>query len=573
MKKLIIIALTTLFATLFCIQKANAETYSIEESSAVVDLTTTKPAVYYTAKIINNSENQLITKLTFSFPINFDSIKFKLNGISAPLSVASKTVTVDLSNIKINVKQTADIEMIIESSDLNVQLGSLTRVYIPSFDIAKNGNDYSLKIRTPKDWQKITYSSEDYRETEIGEIIQFEITTSHQILLTFGESNATLVNATWGVIDENNDISVSIPLPGSPTSSFIFSDTINTNKAYRDSFNNEYLIITSKAGFMSKGTYTGTLVKNKDKIFNITKNSHYYRGIEELGLSSDLSLKETYKQLLEKFKPEVENASFERKNVSEIIKKENQNSLDYANTLVAFYRKNNIDAEIVYGLVNFPSINKFYWHFWVAYREDSNSNWKECDPYLEDLTGLNFFNTVNPERAIWGTIGDISDVNSLGFQYLQNIDSLISFQNNIPEIEKKVDVAVDITDKIYSGYNMPIQLIVHNYGNTSIYFEEIRFENVILQVKDIGKYLIIPKGVEIIPIETAVIRNPLKSGKYTLKGKIKVNIECEREEYDFEKEAMVEVNHKRLYANAIVVFLSVNIIYFSLRIYKRKKRI
>jgi len=140
----------------------------------------------------------------------------------------------------------------------------------------------------------------------------------------------------------------------------------------------------------------------------------YFEGVDSIiGVNTDDPAK-IYKILLTRLAPNTAITQWTRNSVKELLQKQEHTDLDYANTLVAIFQSKQIPSRIAYGMIRYPD-GKFYWHFWVLYLENQNGKkqWKEVDPYLEEVTGYQHFEYVPPVRLIWGTLNPDSDLSDL----------------------------------------------------------------------------------------------------------------------------------------------------------------
>lgn len=394
-------------------QEAEALGYSViiefdiafgEESSAAVNQKVT---------ITNNSEEFLSSSLSLDFPFkNVDSLQVESGGELLPANIESGRLWVEFTDNALDFGEQRTLNIKYQVPAFVEEFGTVRSFLWPKFMIENEETTYPVRINYPIQWEDILYSSQ-------GVDINYAFETRRAI--AFNSVNKPLRVYVGNYSLKQLDISIDenagglgkqdlfIPLKdgfhfvGDQDSTTV--ETVNGQMQAK---------VNLKEYYRSRGMM---VMARSGNIFPDSQASgSYYKGVETFpGIDTDNPVK-LYQILLSRLNPSRSILEWSRGSVTEILNKTSHTDLDYANTFTAVFRSKNIPAHVVYGIARYPD-GKFYWHFWNVYqeREGQNMVWKEVDPYLEDLTGAQYFQNVPPVRIIWGVLGaesDLSDLNT-----------------------------------------------------------------------------------------------------------------------------------------------------------------
>jgi len=528
--------------------------------------------IVYSATIQNNSEKFLVSELHFILPNNVQLLNVEIDSKKIIFENNETGVSINLLKSSIDLGKTAVVTMTFNGEQVE-EIADFKRIYIPSFDFVGGENNYNLTVQVPNLWGKMRYISSNYSTQNDVDYRLINIDTVGEAMLVFGDEREYFVQAEWRIDNTEEQKNYRLPIPKSPLNSFVFSELTNTARAIQDSVQNEYLLLQLDKDQIHTGNFSGSaILQNQfDGFTSQIGNLGYLANVEELGIEIDQDSNKIYLDLLDKLTPQVKSNIIVRKYIKDINDEDSHTSLDYASALVALFRKKNIESEVVYGVANYPKSSVNHLHYWVLYKSPDTHEWIQADPYFQDLFGYDFYMQVTPTRLAWGILEDFNDCTNMGIQYYGDFDKLLIFQGDPIEVKQDYNVTVNIFDETYSGKNLPINLIIHNDGNTSIYLKELKLGNRYMDQNELKKYLIIPEGVEIIPINGVFVLNPLTSGEYKLNGFAVVEVDGEDIEIPFQETILLKVDHNTIYTNSIILLFIVFISYFMIRKYIKRK--
>jgi len=579
--RVIVLIITTLIvlSKLFGIVYAEeAIEYSISNQNVAVsfnkDTANNKiqSKIIYSATIQNNSNKFLISELHFILPKGIQLLNVEIDSKKIVFENNKSGISINLAKSSIDLGKTASITMTFNGEQVE-EISDFKRIYIPNFDFIGGENEYKLKVQIPNKWGDIRYISSDYSIQDAADYHLIDMNTDNEAMLVFGSEREYFVQAEWQIKNADTPMDYRLPLPKSPLNHFIFSELTNTSRAIQDTVLNEYLLLQLDKGQVHTGKFSGSAILQDhfDGLKSQIGNLGYLADVDQLDIDLGQDSSKIYLDLLDKLTPQVKSNIIVRKYIKDINNEDSHTSLDYASALVALFRKKNIESEVIYGIVNYPRSNNNYVHYWVLYKPTDSDKWMQADPYFQDLFGYDFYTQVTPTRLAWGILEDSNGCTNMGIQYYSDFDKLLTFKGDPIEVKQDYNVTVNIFDETYSGKNLPINLIIHNDGNTSIYLKELKLGNRHMDQNELKKYLIIPEGVEIIPVNGVFVLNPLTSGEYKLNGFAIVEVDGEDIEIPFQEIIFLKVDHNMIYTNSIMLMIIVFISYFMIRKYIKHK--
>lgn len=527
-----------------------------------------------TVVIENKSENNLISEINVTIPLKFQNLKTTYSGKKISATVKSNKVNIDFGDNYIKPQSKKTITLEYELLDLVSQFGRIYTIQLPKLN--DQSREYRLKFSYPEEWGELSFSSiKNIQVEKENEVYNVEADVNSEAIFMVGDYTAASMSLAWNIHNTSgNAKTYRIPLPSGPSTIFTYEEWRNITKGYKDDMGNEYLLLELKPQQILAGDISG-LISFERKDFHEQKgNKSFLKGYSNLDVAKFESVEGIYNKVLEILQPEQTGQLRKRRTVEELVNNENQSSVDYANALVSALRSNGFSSELVYGPAKLPFSDKFIWHYWVLYKENDSSPWMQVDPYMEDLTGYDFFDSITPERIIWGVLSDDMDVSTLGLEYYPDINSNVTFLEESPVLglDSVFEVTVDITDKVFSGKLIPVQLIIHNKSNRSLTLEEIKLENITLDWEDLKNTSIVPDGIGIVKVPGVSVKNPLIKGAKDIEGSIIVNIGGDKQTKTLSKIVEFEVDQTLLTLNTVMVFAFTTALYVFIRYHYHNKK-
>lgn len=554
--------------------EAKAEYYS-EVDFAVEVLEDNTLYVDQEVFLENTSKTYLISHLSFRLPVRVEKLAASMNGQKVPVKSEGSTIEVDISEYHIRPNKKATIRIQYQIAGLVHSNGTLKRLYWPKFKLGADKQNVQFKY--PQAWGELEYTNtppEKILNEGEAKIIKYD--GGRDILFSFGKVNNVAINASWVVNNPTQEnISIRLPLPSGINNKLVFEAYENFGNGRIDEAGNSYLIHEVAASQSKSGFFSGKLSSEKANDYKGQGGqSSYYTDYQVLEIDWEQDPQKIYRDLLEKFTPQTEITTWERRPLERINEREQQDPLDYAQALTALYRKGGYDAEVVFGLVNTPLIDQTNWHFWVIYREDIDSEWVEVDPFLEDIFNLDFFNDVNPERLVWGVLANEADIDSLGINYYQNLGEIISFTEDeqVLGITANYEVFVNMADTAYAGKPIPIELIIQNYSNILLNIDEVILEDSIFSDEDLGNKVILPGEAEAITIDNFNYNNPFITGTRDIAGQIRFEIGNAVTNVPINEQVEFKIHYPTLISNTFLIFSIVTLITILVRYLFEKYR-
>lgn len=413
MRKILSILLTVVFLGIsgLLFPSSNALDYKVNMSFDVVVKETKEAEVSQAVTVTNKSEDFLASSVTIKMPFDkVENLSVTSKGKTLPATIKDGQLWIEFRDKSLDRGESKDLEIKYTIPKLVEDLDQVKRIVWPKFTIEKEDVKYELRIIPPKDWLPLAYANLQPKasiELKNSEVLAFS-EVDKELDLYLGEF--TLKNARVGIEKDNLKNRIGeLSFPHRDDLNFLASNDaiLNIKEATgtETRLNLEPYLNTPGITLLARPGF--------DFEPDTTMNG-YFEDTDEIKGTDTVNVETLYDILLSRFTPETNIGQWERHSVSEIIDQKKQDDLDYANSLVALYRSKSIPANIVYGMALYPDGN-YYWHFWVVYQKavDNQVSWYEADPYLEDLTGKDYFTSVPPTRLMWDMLPANSDLSEL----------------------------------------------------------------------------------------------------------------------------------------------------------------
>lgn len=469
--RFVVIPVISGFCLLTSFSPAAALDYSLEMEFDITLNDDLNAAVVQTVTIVNTSDEFLASSLSLDIPFsNANSLQVESSGEKLPATIENKRLWVDFSSNPLDYREQKVLNIKYQIPEFVEDMGSVHTFEWPKFTVEDEPITVIVKFNYPISWEDVLYSSH-------GIDVNHAFETRRGLVYNTVDRSVRVYTGSFSLkeLDINiNEIAKS------------FGRSV-LNVPMRDEY---YLVGDRDAINQTSGNgYTRSQI-NVEKYFehkdlsviakpitnlpNAASNSSYFEGVNKLqGIATEDPTK-LYQIVLSRMQPSKNILEWSRTTVGDSLNKQTHNDLDYANALAAVYSEKNIPTHVVYGVARYPD-GKYYWHFWNIYQErvGQQMRWREVDPYLEDLTGQDFFKNIPPDRLIWGFLSadnslieidtDLFQINTTSFNF-KNFDSLstqtgyITSQINkkSTKVEKTVSVlgieSVRITEA-GMGYN------------------------------------------------------------------------------------------------------------------------
>jgi hypothetical protein len=506
---------------------------------------------------VKNTSNQyLLSKLNINFPYPVTGLRAYQNGVPVGGSLDGNALSIDLDAHPIGLNEERQLEIDYSLSNRIEQIGSFRRILLPNFQLDLPVQISAYNFSYPLSWGDISYCSNNYNQLQRDQNrINIQITDpGSQILLSIGRANFAGVNASWTVTNPSPDSGdFLVPVPDSGMGRFHLKKVSGADTGYIDDKGNHFLLVKLGNKEQKSGTFSGYYEQQQPELTDNKSTNGFYQGVADLDLGAEQNLTLIYNKVLQKLTPATA-ASFERRgNISHILQKPSQSSLDYATVLTGVLRSKGIPAEVVYGYVNFPLTSKYLWHFWVLYKE--GSVWRIADPFMQAVTGFASFGQVTPERVPWGILPDSEDGAKLVSASFSP-DNLISFQNEGVEgisSYSKIITILNLAGKAYSAESLPLELEVHNGGDTAINLAGVTLAGIDLDPAKLVHYWILPQTSQKININGVVLNDPFYEGHQHLQGKLSYTDAGKKFDQELGLDVSFEVNKSLLYLNTGII--------------------
>lgn len=360
--------------------------------------------------VTNKAKDFLASSVTMNMP--FDSVEnldVSSNGKQLPARVEEGRLWIEFRDKPLDTGESRELDIRYTIPKLAEDHDEVKRVIWPKFRVEKENVSYELRIILPKEWNPLIYSNlkPKINEFENTGVLSYS-KVNREVEVITGKYN--MKNARVGINQQSLKDRIG-------ELNFHLREGMNflaSNRAVNitQELNGTEARLNLEPYFENKGI---TLLSKPELDFPAEANMNgYFEGTEKFTGTDTLDVEKLYKIMLSRYEPETNIGTWERLNVEEIIEKDRQSDLDYANSLVALYRSKSIPAHIVYGMVEYPD-GRYYWHFWVVYQKavENKVSWYEADPYLEDLTGKDYFKAIPPMRVLWDILPANSDLSDL----------------------------------------------------------------------------------------------------------------------------------------------------------------
>ena len=411
--------------------------------------------------VTNTSPEFLSTTLSIDFPFeNVESLKVESGGDLLSANIENKRLWVEFTDNAIDFGETREFMVTYQLPNYVKDLGDVKLFTWPEFILDIKDTIYTTKVNYPSRWEDVLYSSQG-----VDSNINFDIRRS--VAFNNVDKNLTVYIGRY-VIKQ-----IDLRINATTFSKFAgdFAIPVNQNflvnssagNVFKDGDKSYYKIPRSNS------SVDITIIKRIEPRFNkeLTE-SLFYKGYKKLGEVDERTPINLYRMLLGRFSPDRKISEWQRLDVETITKKPFQNDLDYTNALTALFVNNDIPAHIVYGPAKYPD-GTFHWHFWVVYLDKSEGKevWREVDPFLQDANGDQHFQSVPPDRLIWGTLGtesDLRDIDSnifltkpanVHFKYFSTVSAqagYISSQQNKYVFDQRKSILGEATKRVEDDY-------------------------------------------------------------------------------------------------------------------------
>ncbi|MFQ5492917.1 MAG: transglutaminase domain-containing protein [Candidatus Dojkabacteria bacterium] len=540
-------------------QKATVESISTEVTFHT-DLTA---YVSTTLKLKNRSDQYLLSEIAFTLPRSPQNFKARIDDRSVSADIKGKKVNLNLGSGSIELNQKGTLELEYQLKGLVEDFGVIKRMSWPTTSFApKRGELGKLvqKISYPSEWGELTYKSGQLEsEPGIDGFTSFSSTTDETLSLVAGGYTNAELSMGWRITNQlDESIRFRVPVPGESVGMFKLDSYEGAKSGFMDEEQNKFLTLHLDSNVVAEGNFSGVFGKT-GFMFNGEGDGLVPDGFQtdwqQLGITKE-DAEGIYKKILEKLHPSLINKFKTRSNVAGSLSKDEHDSLDYSNLLVAALRGNGIQSEIVFGLVNFPTDQTYHWHYWVVYRE--GNQWNQIDPFLEDLSGFDYFTQIDQLRIPWGTVPKDNSTDSLGFNHL-GLTKDIKFDPPVVEGAQpdsaKVFALLELTGNAYSGQPLPLLLRVVNGSNVPVSLSDISIENVKVATDEINSFWIIPHTSQLIQVDEISVSDPFFTGEKTVSGSMKVQLDDETRVLDISLPLDIQVNYQMLSVNLLILFL------------------
>jgi hypothetical protein len=534
------------------------------DTEILIEIQDNKDIIVSQKIIVNNLSNQsLIESINIDLPFNKLNLNPNIIEISQDqqlksFEIVGNNIIVDLSNSKIKYGTQSEIQLIYKIEGALKSYGSIYDLYIPNF--ANNQiQNITLKIISSND---ITYISQKCESQDSADKRILECKQSNDIYLVLGNYSLINLKLNWKIKKPQT----SLVLPSNNVANVSYNELVEIYRGYSDIVNNEYLFFDNFEGQNPNGYLEVNIIPRLDNIKYQKGNRGYLQNWEILEIDNDDEIKDIYIKIVDEFDPNINLNNWKRDDNKKIIEKDKHLPLDYTNALVSLLRSKDIKSEIVYGLAKSPRSQTYQWHVWVVYNTE-DGNWKQIDPYLEDLTGFDYFTDLADIRIPFGIIDDndshISFTDNITYTTIQEITFLE--ENVLGANSYDIETTINMQDYVYSGKYLEGTLIIYNPTNYTIRINNISLGNIELSNSKLYSYLVLPKGSEVIPIPGQFISNPFKQGNKSLQGKITYEINNKYINYELSKEIYFEVNFRMIMINSAIIFSLILLIIIYLR--------
>lgn len=391
--------------------QADALVYSLKTEFDITVSEDLSALVNQNVVITNNSEEFLSSSLSLDFPFKkVESLQVESGGELLAATVENDRLWIEFTDNPLDFGEQKTLNIRYQIPGFVEQFGNVRSFLWPKFVVENEETDYIVKINYPLQWEDILYTSQGIDLNHAFETRRAVAFDSVNKPLRVYVGNYSLKQLNISITDNASSAGkqeLNIPLK----EGFYF---VGDSEATTVETANGQLTakVNLEKYFKSRGLMV--ITKSDNTFPDLQIAGKYYSGIGSLqGIDTDNPAK-LYQIVLSRLNPSRSILEWSRNSVSEILAKTSHTDLDYANTLAAVFRSKNIPSHIVYGIARYPD-GKFYWHFWNVYQERDGQKmvWREVDPYLEDLTGQQYFQNVPPVRIIWGTLGSESDLSDL----------------------------------------------------------------------------------------------------------------------------------------------------------------
>ncbi len=398
----------------FCINpyKAKALGYSADMEFDITLIEDLSANINQKVLITNNSKEFLSSSLSLDFPfLSVGSLQVESEGELLPASVENGRLWVEFPGDSLDFGEEKIINIKYQIPAFVEDLGSIKGFVLPKFVVENKEASYPVRINYPIQWDDIRYSSQ-------GVDMNYAFETRRAVVFNLVNRPLSVYVGNYSL--KQADLSV-MESTGGLDRQELFIPLKNKNYFIGDeSFTKREIVDGQTKARVNLKEYDKNkammMISKSENIFPDTQNlGSYDRGVEDFpGIDTDSPVK-LYQIVLSRLNPSRSIIEWSRDSVTETLGKLSHSDLDYANTLSAVFRSKNIPVHIVYGLARYPD-GKFYWHFWNVFQERDGQKlvWREVDPYLEDLTGDQYFQNLPPTRIIWGVLETESDLSDLG---------------------------------------------------------------------------------------------------------------------------------------------------------------
>ncbi len=504
----------------------------------------------------NTSDQYLLSKLNINFPYAVTGLRAYQNGIPVGGSLDGNALAIDLETHPINLGEERQLEIDYTLNNRVEQIGTFRRILLPNFQLDVPVQIPAYTFSYPEGWGDISYCSNNYGQLkhEQGRTSIQISDVSNQILLSTGKANFAAINADW---DITNPGAVSgdflVPVPDTKLGKFHLKKVTGADSGYIDQTGNHFLLVKLGEKEQKQGSFSGYYEPIQPDLQDNKATDGFYTGVAGLNLGETQDLNAINNAVVRRLNPAPGSAFEPRTNISQILQKPTQSSLDYATVLVGALRSKGNPAEIIYGYVNFPLTGKYLRHFWVIYKV--GNTWLQADPFMQDFTGFNSFGQVTPERVPWGILPDAEDGSKLvpaGF----TTDNLITFQNEGVEgisTYSKIIGILNLTGKAYSAQSLPLELEIHNGGDTAVNLAGVTLAGIDLDPAKLVHYWILPQTAQKISIDGVILNDPFYEGHQHLDGKLSYTENGNKFDQDLGLDVSFEVNKSLLYLNIGII--------------------
>ncbi|KXK27066.1 MAG: Transglutaminase-like superfamily protein [candidate division WS6 bacterium OLB20] len=516
-------------------------------------------AVTQEIDLINTSGQYLISSYTQTFPFSIDSLAVTMDGTRLSAVQEGNRVTVTLGQKSVRLNQRGTIRLEYRVSDLVVASGPMHEITWPQFEFGFPTDDFRVSLYYPESWGEVTWSAAEY-ENATGRFGYkgVMVRSPQPLYLVTGSYSALTFDAAYALTHgADSEQLLRIALPDTRLGSFDLGTVTFAERGIVEESGQRFLVVRVPERTRKEGTIAGSWKPSSEPALpEETDLGTTQADIAFLELPEGYTEDRIYDDLQRRLTPATKYLLINRFSITDTVKSRAHTPLDYAQVYTAAYRSRGIPAYTVYGLTRFPQSGDFVWHVWVMVRRDGE--WISQDPYMQDLLGYDYRNSVSPFHIPWTILGSETDPATLG---VTSIDpaSVAKFSDDLQPFEHTfaAEVQLQLKGEAYSGRPLPLTVLVVNTGTDAVRISSIEIEGAELPRDLYEQQLLLPGTVIEVPVLNLAVDDPFFSGVKTLAGTAIIYTDEETLDVPLELTVAMVVDYRTLGLNLTVVLLMI----------------